>query len=214
MTESGCYIQSHRKTSPLKNSNIPIMTGFKSLVNQKKKARKFYEIPQDWTDAKEMLWFIQKRMDLDDKGMENLSRFTARTAGMESDFKHWAIEPGTGAAGMYQFIESPTNDSVSTAINRTVKNYARNNKTIPQWLVGTPPLYPGLSQHKEVLKLTPEQQTILFLGNLGESGPPGPSSDALIRRVHAGDPGAEAELYEKIHYRVTPSWSPHDIGRS
>ena len=135
-------------------------------------------------------------MDLDDKGMENISRFTARTAGMESDFKHWAINPDSQAAGMYQFIETPTNNSVTTAVNRAMANYDRNSKPYPKWLL-------SLAQHKEVLKLTPQQQTTLFLANIGESGKPGPKSDPLIRRVHAGDQGAEADLYEKIHYRST-----------
>ena len=199
-TENGCYIPSHRKTYPLKISNIPLMAdainklkgGFKALANVKNKAKHFYEIPQDWTDAQEMLWFIQKRMDLPDRGMENISRFTARTAGMESDFRHWAINPDSGAAGLYQFIESPTNNSVTTAINRTMANYGRNGKPYPKWLL-------ELAQHKEVLKLTPQQQTVLFLGNIGEAK----GSDALLRRVHKGQEGAEVDLYEQKHYRST-----------
>ena len=174
-----------------------VTSGFgQAVLKPNKKARKFYEIPEEWTGAREMLWFIQKRMGLPDEGMENLSRFTARTAGMESDFKHWAINPDSQAGGMYQFIESPANNSVTTAVNRAMANYTRNGKDFPKWLK-------DLAQHKEVLKLTPEQQTTLFLANIGESGEPGPRSDPLIRRVHSGDPGAEEDLYEQIHYRAT-----------
>jgi len=89
----------------------------------------------------------------------------------------------TSAKGLYQF----TDDSVVTAINR-LKKY-----------IGLQDWMKDAKKHKDANKLTREQQTLLFMGNMLEAK----GSDKWMKEVLQGDKDSMVEAYREIHHTNT-----------
>ena len=88
--------------------------------------------------------------------------------------------PKSSAKGLYQFI----NSSVEPAVNR-LERY-----------IGMQGWMEEAKDHKDANKLSREQQTLLFLGDLLEKK----GSDKFMRDVMMGDEEAMYKAYSHLHH--------------
>ena len=128
---------------------------------------------------------------------DNTAQFIYETAIAESGTAKNPLtvkNPMTQAAGIYQFIESKQNNSLSTALNRIS---AKDNDgkyvyfdELPEWVNET-------KKHKDVTKLNKDQQTALFLANLHQQV----GTDDLFKKIAEDDNQAKVDMYMKYHYK-------------
>ena len=111
---------------------------------------------------------------------------------IESSGNPTAKNPNSTASGLFQFLEG----SVEPALNRAEK------------YLGTLPWGEALRTHKDASKLTPVQQTILFIGDMLEKK----GSDNLMRKVFDGDMEGMIEAYEILHH-TAPDQATEDRAR-
>ena len=127
----------------------------------------------------------------------NLAKFIYETAQAESgmfDNPLTVVNPETGASGMYQFIETEDNNSLTTGLNRLSAtkedgSYVYFDK-LPEWINET-------KKHKDVTKLNKDQQTALFLANLHQQE----GTNDLFKKISEGDMQAKVDMYMKHHYK-------------
>ena len=111
---------------------------------------------------------------------------------IESSGNPTAKNPNSTASGLFQFLEG----SVEPALNRAEK------------YLGTLPWGKELRVHKDASKLTPVQQTILFVGDMLEKT----GSDSLMIRVFNGDIEGMIKAYEVLHH-TAPDKATEDRAR-
>ena len=111
---------------------------------------------------------------------------------IESSGNPTAKNPNSTASGLFQFLEG----SVVPALNRSEK------------YLGTLPWGDSLRKHKDASKLTPVQQTILFIGDMLEKK----GSDNLMKKVFNGDMEGMIEAYEVLHH-TAPDKATEDRAR-
>ena len=111
---------------------------------------------------------------------------------IESSGNPTAKNPNSTARGLFQFLEG----SVEPALNRAEK------------YLGTLPWGKELRVHKDASKLTPVQQTILFVGDMLEKT----GSDSLMIRVFNGDIEGMIKAYEVLHH-TAPDKATEDRAR-
>ena len=111
---------------------------------------------------------------------------------IESSGNPTAKNPNSTASGLFQFLEG----SVEPALNRAEK------------YLGTLPWGKELRVHKDASKLTPVQQTILFVGDMLEKT----GSDSLMLRVFNGDIEGMIKAYEVLHH-TAPDKATEDRAR-
>ena len=127
----------------------------------------------------------------------NLAQFIYETAQAESgmfDNPLTVVNPKTRASGMYQFIETEDNNSLTTGLNRLSAtkedgSYVYFDK-LPEWINET-------KKHKDVTKLNKDQQTALFLANLHQQK----GTDDLFKKISGGDIQAKIDMYIKHHHK-------------
>jgi hypothetical protein len=91
-----------------------------------------------------------------------------------------AVNKESTAKGGFQFIEG----SVEPALNRLEKRIGKQD-----W-------GEELRKHKDASKLTPQQQQLLFMGDLLEKK----GSDEYMKKVMAGDKQGSMDAYYKLHH--------------
>ena len=142
----------------------------------------------------------------------DLMDFISETARIETGGEKnplTAKNPFSGAAGKFQFIEKQyhplepesLNDSFTTGLNRLsaekldakgqpIKgDYVYYDK-LPKWIIDA-------QQHKDITKLSEDQQTAVFLANLHQQK----GTNKLFKKISKGDGGAKVDMYEKYHYK-------------
>jgi hypothetical protein len=100
---------------------------------------------------------------------------------MENNGKLQGSNPNSSAKGLYQFIAG----SVGPAVNRLKR------------IVGHAPWMDDVLEHKDTGRLSWEQQTALFLGDMLEKA----GSDYLMEQVlRHGDPNSMIQAYYILHH--------------
>jgi hypothetical protein len=112
-----------------------------------------------------------------DTAIDNLEVFADKVGMIENSGRTTGKNPKSSAKGLYQFI----NSSVEPAVNR-LKKYIGPQ----EWMKGS----------MNVNKLTKEQQTLLFLGDLLEKE----GSDELMKGVMLGDEESMYNAYNELHH--------------
>ena len=137
---------------------------------------------------------------MDERGIsinENIQKFIDETAQAESgisDNPTTVKSPITGAAGIFQFIETEKNNSFTTGLNRLSAkkkdgSYVYFNE-LPEWIEEA-------KKHKDVTKLNKDQQTALFLANLHQQI----GTDDLFKKISEGDMQAKVDMYMDYHFK-------------
>tara|TARA_Y100000034_G_C6650245_1_gene284527 strand:- start:27 stop:617 length:591 start_codon:yes stop_codon:yes gene_type:complete len=129
-----------------------------------------------------------KRFDIADReqALNNLNSFTEKVLQAESDGNWEALSKETTASGGFQFVKG----SVEPALNRLEK------------YMGRMPWRDKLLEHKDASQLFPEQQTLLFLGDILDKkiDKTTGAGDALLARIFSGDKQGMLEAYYKMHH--------------
>jgi hypothetical protein len=142
--------------------------------------------------AKELVMKHLGRFKIQDteRALNNLNSFTEKVRQAESD-GDWGAKEFSGettARGGFQFVKG----SVEPALNRLEK------------YMGRMPWRDELLKHKDASKLTPEQQTLLFLGDILEKQidkTPG-KGDKLIEKVLRGDSQGMFDAWYEMHHTI------------
>ena len=147
------------------------------------------------TNTANLVNFHLDRLKIVDKetAINNLYNiFIPAVIEIESSGNPTAKNPNSTASGLFQFLEG----SVEPALNRAEK------------YLGTLPWGKELRVHKDASKLTPVQQTILFVGDMLEKT----GSDSLMIRVFNGDIEGMIKAYEVLHH-TAPDKATEDRAR-
>jgi hypothetical protein len=142
--------------------------------------------------AKELVMKHLSRFKIQDKeqALNNLNSWTEKVLQAESDGDWEAKELGgtTTASGGFQFVKG----SVEPALNRLERRMKRKM-----------PWRDELLKHKDASKLTAEQQTLLFLGDILEKrvGAPG-TGDELIKKILSGDKQGMYDAWYTMHHTI------------
>ena len=142
--------------------------------------------------AKELVMKHLSRFKTQDieQALNNLNSFTEKVLQAESD-GNWEAKELSGettASGGFQFVKG----SVEPALNRLERRMKRKM-----------PWRDELLKHKDASKLTPEQQTLLFLGDILEKrvGAPG-TGDKLISKILSGDKQGMYDAWYTMHHTI------------
>ena len=124
------------------------------------------------------------RFDVNNQSLHNLLNvFTPAVLQIESSGKYdlpRGSNPKSSASGGFQFLKG----SVEPALNRVEK------------YLGEQSFSKELRQHKDTSKLTPQQQELLFIGDLLEKK----GSDKLMQGVMDGNKDSMLDAYYKLHH--------------
>jgi hypothetical protein len=132
---------------------------------------------------KKLLDYHLNRMGIEDRETAEynlLNVFMPTVLEMESSGDYQAANKVSTAKGGFQFVEG----SVVPALNRLERRIGKQD-----W--GT-----DLRKHKDASKLTPEQQQLLFMGDLLEKK----GSDQYMKKVMQGDKQGSMDAYYKLHH--------------
>ena len=129
---------------------------------------------------------------------ENVKDFINETAKAESGGEEnplVARNPLTNAGGKFQFVESETNNSFTTGLNRLSAtkgdgSYVYFDDELPPWIEEA-------KNHKDVTLLDNDQQTALFLANLHQQV----GTNDLFKKISEGDMQAKVDMYMQHHYK-------------
>ena len=133
------------------------------------------------------------------EALENFDKYTNEVLKIESD-KNWTVKNKYGYRGGFQFGDNDV-DMTLNRFEREAKkaNMKYNNKWVK-----------AARQHKDASRLTPEQQTALFVTNildktlLDDTGQKliG-EGDKLVKGIFKNDKSSMVEAYERLHYADT-----------
>ena len=132
------------------------------------------------------------------QALENFDHFTNEVLKIESD-GNWNAKNKYGFKGGYQFGDN----DVDMTLNRLQRHYKDVND-IPAWVKNA-------RKHKDASRLTPEQQTALFVTNMFERSLRDDKGnilkgegDKLLVGAMEGDKGDMIDSYYKLHYASSP----------
>tara|TARA_R110002020_G_scaffold473777_1_gene703565 strand:- start:6 stop:1055 length:1050 start_codon:yes stop_codon:yes gene_type:complete len=132
------------------------------------------------------------------QALQNFDKFTDEVFKIESS-KNWNAKNKYGFKGGYQFGDN----DVDMTLNRLQRHYKDVND-IPAWVKNA-------RKHKDASRLTPEQQTALFVTNMFERSLRDDKGnilkgegDKLLVGAMEGDKGDMIDSYYKLHYASSP----------
>jgi len=166
----------------------PDLSALDETIKQVKKEKPMAKEEMLETDEQLLNNLVQSNITrLNLKGVpaeENLETMAKLIGEVESNNNPKAKNKKSSAKGEYQY----TNASVVTAVNRLANRVGEEN--LPQWAKDS-------REHKDVTKLTPLQQKILFYADTFEK----PGSDEYLTKIlSSGDQQALEDLYFKLHH--------------
>ena len=184
-------------TTPKQSESDPeyIMNPFTPISTVLRDSKKKMTTYKTDTNVANLVNFHLDRLKIVDKetAINNLyDIFIPAVIEIESSGNPTAKNPNSTARGLFQFLEG----SVEPALNRAEK------------YLGTLSWGKELRVHKDASKLTPVQQTILFVGDMLEKT----GSDSLMLRVFNGDIEGMIKAYEVLHH-TAPDKATEDRAR-